>query len=143
MHTPQVFILVACIVGFDLLIIPVLIGAVVRSNWNPLADRFPAIDPALDAVRRNFQSFSSGSLSLGGCIHVAVDDRCLHLQPAWLARRLGVAAASIPWDNITIRRLGSRSAKVRIESTQVELTGPRWCLELAVKPDNSSEATRH
>src|SRR5262245_44248705 len=138
MHTSQVLILVACIAGFDLLIVPMLIGAVVRSAWMPMADRYPAVEPALDAVRREFQSFNSGPLNLGGCVHVAVDDAYLHLRPAWVARRLGVAGASVPWGQITLKRVGTRNARVRIESVGIELAGPRWCLELAGREVSST-----
>src|ERR1043165_9130544 len=135
MQTPQVLILVACIVGMDLFVVPLIIGAFVRAAWTPMVERYPAVEPAPDAVRRGFQSFNSGSLNFGGCIHVAVDHAYQHLRPAWLARRLGAGAASIPWDRIAIARSGARKSRARIDGTSIELTGPRWCMELASGPD--------
>lgn len=131
MPTSQVLILVVCIVGMDLFIVPLIISAVIRGGWTPLVERYPAAQPASNAVRRDFQSFKSGYLNLGGCINVAADDAYLHLQPAWIARLMGARAASIPWDKVTLIRRKRKSALARIADTGIDLTGPRWCLELA------------
>jgi hypothetical protein len=109
----------------------IIVPALVRGSWGTLERRFPPRAPAPDAVRREFQSFSFGMLNLGSSVHVAVDGECLHLFPAWLARRLGCGPMSVPWE--AIRPLGPgafRTSKAMIGATRV--TGPAWCLELAV-----------
>lgn len=131
MGTSSVLVLVACIVGTDALIIPLVVGAVVDANWNPLAEKFPPMAPAPNVVSRSFQSFKVGVLNLGGCIHAAVDDSYLHLSPSWLARRMRAKAMSIPWSAMTAIEGRGRGRAVNIRDLGVTIRGPRWCLELA------------
>ncbi len=117
-------------VGFVVLIV----RAVLRSSLGGLADRFPFTEPEPGAVRRDFQSFRFGVVSAGYSMHVAVDDRYLHLMPAAVMRWCGVRAMSVPWSEIRLlRRSGSyRYAKVG----GMRFNGPGWCLDLAA-PDGA------
>lgn len=128
----NILILVAVLVGMDCFIIPLIVGAVVDSNWNPMAEKYRPVLSKPGAVRRDFQSFAVGSLSLSRSIHVAADESYLHLSPCWLARRIRVRPASIPWAKIERVRTSGRSGSVRlVELPSIRLQGPRWCLELA------------
>lgn len=131
MNSTQVIILIAVIVGTDMMIVPLLLRAMVDSNWNAIAERHPPVEPLPDAVRRNFQSFSVGSLNLGGCIHVAADENHLHLYPSWFARRMCARPMSIPWDAMQEIAGRGRGKSVRLLNPSITMRGPRWCLELA------------
>jgi hypothetical protein len=132
MHGNNILILVAVIVGVDALIIPLIVGAVVDANWNPIAQKYPPVGPSPDAVRRNFQSFAIGSLSLGWCIHVAADERCLHLNPCWIARCIRARPASIPWQKLALESaIGKHAVAILPELPSIRVRGPRWCLELS------------
>jgi hypothetical protein len=94
----------------------------------------PVVEPSL---RRNFQSFSINAMNLGGCLHVTLDDRCLHLQPVKVLRWMGLSEASIPWEAIKLdvskktsnrRRPWPHFVKVRIGKFKV--TGPAWCFRM-------------
>jgi hypothetical protein len=98
--------------------------------WGHLPRAFPRRPPREDAVRRNFQSFQLGLCNFGFCIHVAVDEQYLHLEPARLIRLLGAGPASIPWESIRLTgppRRGWLTAQVGDR----QFLGPAWCLELA------------
>jgi hypothetical protein len=98
-----------------------------------LAREFPAQAAAADAVRREFQSFSFGMLNAGWGIHVAVDDRFLHLSPSLISRCFRMPRLSIPWSRVRLVRRGRKVTKVRIEGEKdkMEVKGPTWCLDLA------------
>lgn len=110
-------------------VVMLVVRALLRSSLGRLAERFPFEEPAPGAVRRNFQSFRIGTISAGYSMHVAVDERCLHLMPAAILRWCGARACSVPWSEVQVmRRLGAyRKAKVG----GVNLYGPGWCLDLA------------
>lgn len=130
MTTTQIAILVGVVVASDLIIVPAIIAAAMRSCALPLAERFPAREVEGRAIRREFQSFSFGMVSMGWAMHVTADATHLHLSPSWVARRFRVRAASIPWDEIEVQRVRGRTATVRIRSMRIgEIKGPRWCLE--------------
>lgn len=132
MSGSNVIILVAVILAVDGCIVPLVISAVVNANWNPMAEKYPPVPVKGDAVRRDFQSFAVGSLKLGWCIHVAVDDGHLHLYPCWFARRISVKPASIPWHKLERESMRGVYAQVRLpELLATSLRGPRWCLDLA------------
>ena len=107
----------------------VIIWAAMRMGWRPLLDKFPAQTPASDAVARRFQSFRLGFMNLGFSIHVAVDERWLHLTPAAFLAWGGGAPVSIPWDSISIVKRSRSRATAKIGKRT--LVGPAWCLELA------------
>jgi len=123
---------IAAFVVIDLCVMCVVITAFV-APVRELGKQFPPTPPAAGAVRRNFQSFRFGVLNAGSAIHVAVDDRCLHLSPSWLMRLMRMPAMSIPWANVRLIHRGKRATRVRIESERerMEVKGPTWCLELA------------
>ncbi len=131
MPGPQTWIIIAFVLGMvclDWLII----STIVRNSWGEIARSFSPRPIAPDAVRRSFQSFRVGLMSLGWCVHVAADDTHLHLLPARLPRLLGCRAASIPWDQVTHVRKLLRWSHVRIAG--VDVRGPAWCLNLAESP---------
>jgi len=103
--------------------------------------KYPAQEQGEDAVRRNFQSFKFGMISLGFSIHVAVDEHFLHLTPASFFQRFGAGTISIPWSSIQDfkHKQGRRWAEVKLDSTRV--IGPGWCLELA-EPSADDEPDR-
>src|SRR5436305_593161 len=83
----------------------IVVGAIMTGVGHMMADlvrAFPPQEPAADAVRRRFQSFKIGYVSCGWSMHVAADDRYMHLTPARFVRWFGVRALSIPWDQIEI-----------------------------------------
>ncbi len=138
--TPGVIAILVCsIVALDLIIV----AAIVRGlafTWNRMARTHTPVEPAHDAVRRDFQSFKLGIYNLGLAVHVAVDDRHLHLLPARILRWGGAVACSVPWEAVT--PLGDRAFRafaVRIAGQT--LTGPRWALELS-SPANNGPACR-
>ena len=95
--------------------------------WRPMLVDYPAVEPAPDAVRRNFQSFGIGIVNMGLSIHVAVDETYLHLTPFRLWRLLGASPASIPWS--VMEPVGSSGRVVRFDGRRMD--GPKWCMELA------------
>lgn len=105
-----------------------IIVVAMRTLWNPLARKFPACEPAPDAVRRSFQSFSYGIVNLGLSIHVAADADHLHLTPSRYL--LGSLPVSIPWT--ALEPIPGSNRKARLDG-QV-LHGPKWCMELANPP---------
>lgn len=122
-------IIVAIVLIVDALIVFVAVPRVVASAWAPIA-KYAPVEPAPDAVRRNFQSFKLGLLNMGWSVHVAVDEEHLHLFPALVMRLWGMNAASVPWGEIRDRGPALfRQRKVRIGTAEV--VGPAWCLGLA------------
>ncbi len=133
-------LLVVLIVVFFIMEPIVLIWAIVRVGWSQLAGAFPQREVEDDAIVRRNQSFRVGLMIFGFCIHVAADQRHLHLEPAALLQWLGAQPASIPWEAITPhKRLRRGRIKARIEPGTTRRSGPRigglvgpsWCMELA------------
>jgi hypothetical protein len=111
-----------------------IVRFIVSQFWGPLPRSFPPQPPRDDALRRTFQSFRLGPCNFGYCVHVAVDEEHLHLEPARFLRWLGALPASVPWAAITLTgppRRGWRKAKI----ARQDLMGPDWCLELAGRGD--------
>lgn len=127
MSTPA--LVITLIVGFEALVLFCLIPIVVRSSWGEIAGAYPPVEPSPDAVRRSFQSFRCGLLSMGWCVHVATDDEHLHMRPALLMRIFGARPTSVPWD--AIDRVEGKGRHRRVRIGQRELSGPAWCLGLA------------
>jgi len=109
-----------------------LAALVMCGMWNPVMRQWPPREPAPDAVRRNFQSFSLGLINLGLSVHVAADDHFLHLQPASLIRLMGAVSTSIPWTAME-PMAGRRGTAVKLGAHT--FVGPRWCMEL-VEPNS-------
>jgi len=102
--------------------------AVMCGMWNPSLKSYPPVEPAPDAVRKNYQSLSLGLINMGLSIHIAVDDQYLHLTPVKLLRACHAASASIPWD--ALEPMGGRKSTVVKLNGIHTITGPRWCMEL-------------
>lgn len=124
-------IIIALIVVFVVVEPIAILWAVMRFGWRPFAEDFPAQHVDEHAVRKRFQSFRLGLLNLGFSIHVAVDERHLHLEPAAWMRRLGARAVSIPWDSISVVKRSRTGAWMTARIGKHTLMGPTWCLELA------------
>jgi hypothetical protein len=108
-----------------------VVRGVVESTWKRLAAAHPAVEPAPDAVRRRFQSFKMNLLNLGLSVHVAADERYLHLSPAAVIRWAGARPMSIPWESIEVLGHGITSRSVRTRIDGITVWGPAWCLRLA------------
>lgn len=130
-------IVIAVVVLGDLLIVPLILRVVIGSAWNPLASRYPAVEPAPDAVRKNFQSFKIGMVNMGMSVHVAVDDHDLHMFPARLLRWCGAKPISIPWNEVELVKPGKRWVRAKIGGQDV--LGPAWCLGLASPADEPAD----
>ncbi len=92
--------------------------------WNPVLAPYPARRPASDAVRRRYQSFGLGIVNMGGSIHAAADDECLHLVPLRIWQALGARSASIPWSALT--PIGRSGRVARLGACRLD--GPAWCM---------------
>lgn len=117
----------------------VIVAALMVGVGNMMAElvrAFPPQEPAADAVRRRFQSFQIGLVGCTWSIHVAADDRFLHLRPARIVRWFGVRPLSIPWDEIKVRGKGFFGF-VRTTVRGVKIEGPAWCMGLASGGTNS------
>jgi len=115
-----------------------LIKGFVESTWLRIQRAHPGVEPAPDAVRRDFQSFKMGLVNLGLSVHVAVDESHLHLFPAAIIRWAGAGPISAEWS--AVEDIGASWLKgwhrVRIEGVLVN--GPAWCLRLAGEQGGSS-----
>lgn len=127
-------LVVVAIALFDVLVVAVLLPMIVRAQYGAIPNAHPPIDPAPDAVRRGFQSFSFGVLNLGLGVHVLADARHLHLRPARVPRLIGMRPASVPWEAITLRPPGVWSGRRSARIAGCEVKGPAWCMNLAEPP---------
>lgn len=112
----------------------VFVGAVIAAMMNGVkefAARFPARPHAPGAVRREFQSIGIDYYNLGFSVHITVDESCLHIEPAWLMRRLGMPRISIPWEAIELKKRGGTILPAVAKVGKTTLKGPDWCLKLA------------
>lgn len=120
----------------DIALIWAILNVALRLGWNDLATRFPARDPAPDAVSRNFQSIAIGIANYGLCATIAVDDAALHVRPPRFLRHFGARGFSVPWDQVRFKKKRKVLGKVYVEVLigKTSLTGPEWCLGLAEPP---------
>ncbi len=123
--------LIILLAVIDALVTVVVLWAVVRFGWKPFAQRFPPRSADPDAVGRRFQSFRLGVLSFAFCIHVAADQRHLHLQPAKILRFFGAPTASVPWSSIQIQKHSRTGRWITAKINERTFLGPAWCLGLA------------
>ncbi len=117
---------------FEAVFVALLVSLILRVAWNPIQSQFPEQAVAEPHLRRNFQSFSFGSINAGFSFHVVVDDEHLHLLPVRLLRITGAKTASIPWSAISFHDKQpwfKKQARVRLGATLV--VGPAWCFELS------------
>lgn len=130
----NITIAVVIFVVMDLIIIGAVFS-VAAGSARTIAEKFPAKAVRPDAVRREFQSVAIGMGNWGGSYHLAVDEQHLHMEPAWLMRKLRVRTASVPWDQVkrargTLPRRGRGIATIGGETVRL----PVWALELAQEP---------
>jgi len=119
---------IALLVGLILLIDSVVVGSIfyaVSQTMRDLSSKFPPMEPLPDSVRRRFQSFKIGLINLGWCVHVAVDERYLHLTPTRLARWFGVRAMSVPWEAIEVVGKAAFGSSIRVRIAGEEILDPR------------------
>ncbi len=110
---------------------PLLLLGAFKLLWQPMVAAHPPVEPAEDAVRRRFQSFGLGIVNMGFSIHVAADEKFLHLTPILPLRFFGAVPCSIPWSALEPIRRGTRPVRsARLRPGRYTLTGPRWCMEL-------------
>ena len=130
--------IVGAVVLFDLIFVPIVIRAIIQSNWKPLEKKFPPQALGEDSVRKDFQSYRIGVFNLGYSVHTTADDMHLHMEPAKVLRWLGMGPVSIPWDAMLAKRTRGKSwAEVKIGSHS--LWGPRWALEMAFVDTEETE----
>lgn len=130
--TATTLLILVCILGTLGIVIAVMCGM-----WNPALKPYPPIEPADDAISKNYQSISLGLVNMGLSVHISVDDSYLHLTPVKPMRACGAASASIPWDALK-PMAGRRSTVVKLGGIHT-ITGPRWCMELvAARQDQQS-----
>lgn len=128
--TPQIWLMIAAFVAFDLVLLVVIVPMIVRGALGSVLKRFPPIEPADDTVWKRRQSISVDMVNLGLCVNLGADLDYLHIRGNRFGRLLRVPAISVPWsemDQPRLRRLGS---SVRLGSTKLVL--PRWAVELAM-----------
>ncbi|MBY0112094.1 MAG: hypothetical protein K2Y21_04675 [Phycisphaerales bacterium] len=121
--TISIFVVVMLLID-SVVVVALLSNA--AEEFRTLAKQFPPVPPQAGARRREFQSFRFDLLNLGWCLHATLDATYLHLEPAWLLRRLGAGPVSIPRDRITKATRTFTAAKATLGSTIIR--GPRWCL---------------
>lgn len=124
----QIALLVGVLVAVDLAVVGAVFS-MCAAALRPLREAFPPVEPLPSAVHRRFQSFGFDLMNFGMCVHVAADERWLHLRPARIARWAGLRDMSIPWEAITLEKVRGKSAVAKVRSTRVR--GPAWCLSLA------------
>lgn len=117
----------SALVAITILAIIGITATALKGLWNPLADKYPAVEPGPDGVSKKFQSFSYGIVNLGFSIHVTADTDHLHLTPIRFMRIFGARSASIPWSEMEPIKESRRKARVNGQVLQ----GPKWCMELA------------
>lgn len=133
-------LIVCSVLAIDVIIVRSVFHAVAHA-WNAMLREYPPVEPAPDAVRRNFQSLKMGFYNFGFSVHLAVDDRFLHLSPAWIIRWAGCRPGSVPWEKVT--PLGPRLFRgYAVRIGRQTLTGPRWALGLASPPNNDAACGR-
>jgi hypothetical protein len=128
----KIAVVVTAFVLFDAMIVAAILWAVGRSV-KELAAQFPFRHPGPDAIRKDFQSIHLGFLGLGGSVHLSADAVHLHIEPARVARWIGVRAMSLPWDAIRVKHRGP--FQTRSEVAGVALAAPNWCMDLVNPPE--------
>ncbi|MHC4416408.1 MAG: hypothetical protein ACYS0G_14125 [Planctomycetota bacterium] len=119
----------------------VILWAIVRFGWKPLADVFPPQPSQPDAVVRRFRSFRVGVVNFGFSMHVAVDERHLHLETVALFRWFGARPVSVPWESIRIQKRSRWGRWITAKVGPRTITGPAWCLELAEPTPDTNHAS--
>jgi hypothetical protein len=103
-----------------------------RLFWRPIERDWPARPALPGAVMRSFQSIWFGTFAqFTGCVHIAVDEQCLHVTPMAPMRWVGARTISIPLDAITDVRQSFVPGVMRARLGRRHISGPAWCLRLA------------
>ncbi|MDX2147218.1 MAG: hypothetical protein SFZ23_06815 [Planctomycetota bacterium] len=110
MHPALIVIPIVVVVD---LIVFTAVFRLAAGAWNPIAKRHPAVEPAADAHRREFQSIRLGVFNLGNCFHMEADAEHLHFYPAKLMRWGGALPASVPWSAIEVEAKPRPSSRLR------------------------------
>jgi hypothetical protein len=127
----MIWAIVLVVLAADLTIMGLVFWGIARVVWNGPFGAYHSQPVAPDAVTGSFQTFRVGLANLGGCVHVAADEACLHLTPVRPLRWLGARAASIPWDAIRISKRSRNGRWITAHVGRTTLQGPAWCLGLA------------
>jgi hypothetical protein len=121
------------IVVIDAFVGYVIVRALMHNTFDALVRRFPAHDPAPDAVHRRFQQFRMGLVNF--VANVAVDGERLHLRPPRIVALLGARPASIPWSAMRIRKRSRSGRRITVDLERgLSVEGPAWCLALVEPP---------
>ncbi len=102
LYRTMIGLLVFAFILADVLVIGAILSIVFRRIWQPWVEKYPPQAVTEPSHTRKFQSFAVGQMNLGGCVHVTLDDRFLHLQPARPLHGLGLKPISIPWEAIQL-----------------------------------------
>lgn len=126
MTVPPFVWIVSALVAIEIVVVVLVCRALVGSTFGELARAYPPASPGPNCESRGFQSFSFGIVNLGWCVHVDADEAWVHLRPAWIARRMGMPAVSLPRDQIVVEK--TRWSKAFVKVGAQALAGPAWCL---------------
>lgn len=133
----QIVLLVSCILVSDFIVVGAILS-LLGQTLRGLSKKHPPLEPLPSAVRRNFQSIRIDMLNLGFCVHIAVDERALHLFPSAIMRLLKLPGASIPWDAFSnVKRKNKSYAQARLEGSDVLL--PLWAMRAGFPDIDRSE----
>ena len=121
-------------VAMNLFIALVVIRAMAKSVFGPIASEFPAIQPGDVHTDRRRQSFSLGLMNFGFSVRVKLDSTHLHLSPEPWMRWTGMPAMSIPISDLDPKGLPRKSwlaHPIEINSDRVneDLRSPKWLWE--------------
>jgi hypothetical protein len=124
----QIALAVVAFLIFDMTILT-LVLRIAAQGWHAIADACPPRPEREPSLRRNFQGVSINALNLGGCVHIAIDADHLHVQPALVARWLGIRPASIPRAALTVEGTFLSTVRWKVKSVPgTTLRLPSWCV---------------
>lgn len=114
----------------DLLVVGIVIWFLNKKFIGGYMRPYPPVEPTAEAHTERFQTVSIGLGNFGKSMHISVDESYLHLMPAKYLRWFGIAAMSVPWDDITDIKVDRRDyrATARLMRGNVALRVPAWCL---------------
>ena len=129
-------LIIVAFVICDAIFVIGIIAVFMKLKWAPIANAHPQRAPADDAILKKFQSYKIDLLNLGFCIHTSVDEQYLHLTPVKFLQKLGGKPVSIAWRFITDVKPTSFGKSLTARIGNHTLTGPSWCLELALQEED-------
>ena len=126
------------VILFVILFPPIVMWFVLRLTWIPMARRYPAKPQAPDAVVNKSQSFVFGRFGgFNNCVHIAADEKYLHLIAPSIFRLLGAAVISLPWDSMREVKPSAWPGMTRARIDGTSIAGPNWCMKLAAAPESN------